>query len=126
MKPRVRFLKDRAMKANLLQRDPTLPIRPVASSLDLFALEISRDILELLPAYIVRNERTVPIDLDGDALVVALEDPADLQLQERIQFIANRELRIAVATRAAIDYLIEAHYSTGDDAEEQESQRAEA
>ena len=114
------------MKANLLQRDPTLPIRPVASSLDLFALEISRDILELLPAYIVRNERTVPIDLDGDALVVALEDPADLQLQERIQFIANRELRIAVATRAAIDYLIEAHDSTGDDAEEQESQRAEA
>lgn len=44
-----------------------------------------------------------------------MENAGDRQLQERIQFVANRELRIAVATRAAIDYLIEAHYAAEED-----------
>lgn len=106
------------MKTNLLQRDIPLPVQLIAGSLDLFTVEISRDVLEQLPAYVVRADRAVPIDLDGDVLVVALEDAGDFQLHERIRFIADRELRIAVATRAAIDYLIEAHYATVVDAED--------
>ena len=107
------------MHANVLQRKFARPLRLAAGSPDLWPLEISREALEQLPAYIVRAERTVPIDLDGDVLVVAMEDPGDFQLQEKIQFIANRELRIAVATRAAIDYLVAAYYAAVDDSDDQ-------
>src|SRR5580765_5074161 len=107
------------MNSNSAPRNFALPIRLAAVSLDLFALEISHDVLALLPPYIVRAERTVPVELDGDVLVVALENPGDFQLRERIQFIANRELRVAVATRAAVDHLIEAYYATVEETDDQ-------
>jgi hypothetical protein len=106
------------MYANPLKPEIAAPMRLVSNSLNRLACGITRDVLEQLPAYVVRAERAVPVDLDGEVLVVALENPGDLQLQERIQFIANRELRIAVATRAAIDSLIETHYAPIEDTED--------
>src|SRR5207302_5691313 len=81
---------------------------------DLFVRYIPPCVLELLPTYVVRAARTVPVALEGDVLVVAMEDPDDFDLQDKIRYIADRELRIAAATSAAVDFAIETYYARMD------------
>src|SRR5690242_6289338 len=61
---------------------------------------ISPHVLRRLPACVVRSERVVPIDLEGETLVVAAQDPTDFGLQERIRYISGRDLRVIAAPPA--------------------------
>jgi hypothetical protein len=78
---------------------------------------ISSDVREQLPGYVVRTDRVVPIGLDGDILVVAVDDPNDVEVHERIQFISGRPLRITLASSTALDHAIKVHYPFEDDEE---------
>src|SRR5690348_7777277 len=71
---------------------------------------ISPHVLRRLPACVVRSERVVPIDLEGETLVVAAQDPADFGLQERIRYISGRDLRVIAAPLASISQAIERFY----------------
>ena len=106
------------MNTTTLPREISLSLQFGPDTPNLYALDIAPDVLQQLPAFVVRADRAVPIELDGDVLVVALEDPGDRKLHERIQYIADRELRIEVAPRAALEYLIAAHYAAEEETED--------
>jgi type IV pilus assembly protein PilB len=84
---------------------------------DLYARNLTSEVLEQLPAWVVRRYRIMPIALDATCLVVALEDPEDLDLLEKIRFITDRDLRVVFASRAALDCAIDTWYPAPDDVE---------
>jgi hypothetical protein len=77
--------------------------------------DISPHIREQIPGYVVRTDRVVPVGLEGDVLVVAMEDPGDAAVRERIRFITGRALRITVASSSALDRAIRVHYAFEDE-----------
>jgi hypothetical protein len=103
------------MKSNFVPDRPDKGHRLSDDGIDLFFRDISPDVRQQLPGYVVRVDRVVPIGLEGEVLVVAMEDPDDVELHERIRFITDRPLRITVASSRAIDQAIKAHYPFDDD-----------
>ena len=77
---------------------------------DQFLKDISPYVRQQLPGYVVRTDRVIPVGLEGDVLVVAMEDPDDVEVHERIRFITDRELRITIASSTALDHAIKVHY----------------
>lgn len=96
-----------------------LPRQEVAGYelVDLYARNLTSEVLDQLPPWVVRRYRVMPIALDATCLVVALQDPEDLALLEKIRFITDRDLRVVFASRAALDCAIETWYPAADDAD---------
>lgn len=90
-------------------------VRRPREAIDLFVCHVPLDVRERLPAFIVRTDRVVPVALEGDVLVVVMEDPDNYDLRCKIEFVADRELRVVVATSAVIDNLIETYFPVGHD-----------
>ncbi len=55
-------------------------------------LQISPDILRMIPAEIARKHRVLPIRQENDSLVVGVENPEHTEAIERLQFVTNRQL----------------------------------
>ena len=73
---------------------------------DLFIREIPSCILAQMPRTLVESHSVLPIEMEGDVLVVAVPDPDEYGLKERIQFVCNREIRMVVASREGMDYAV--------------------
>jgi biotin carboxyl carrier protein/serine/threonine protein kinase len=78
--------------------------------INLDEVNIPYDILELVPEEIARENATLPLSLEGDALKVLLSDPRDLETIEKLRFILNREILIAIAPRENILEAINRYY----------------
>src|SRR5262245_57872319 len=75
------------MQTNFMRERPDKNRRPSSDGGDLPLNDISPHIREQIPGYVVRTDRVVPVGLEGDVLVVAMEDPDDTAIRERIRFI---------------------------------------
>ena len=103
------------MSSSILRGRPDKNRRVSDDGVEQLLNNIAPDLREQLPGYVVRTDRVVPIALEGDVLVVAVEDPSDVAVHERIRFISGRPLRIAVASSTALDHAIRVHYPFDDD-----------
>lgn len=66
--------------------------------------------LALVPAELAYDRSILPLELRGDALRVALADPADADTIHLLQFLAGKRLQLVVAARADLDRAIVRHY----------------
>ena len=73
-------------------------------------IKIPEDIIELVPETIARENATLPLSLEGDALKVLLTDPLDVETIEKLRFILNRQIQIALAPRENILEAINRYY----------------
>ncbi len=69
--------------------------------------KIPDEILEILPLSMIKKYRAVPIERNGNILIVAMEDPTDLNAIADIRFYTNYNIDIAIATPSGIDKVIE-------------------
>ena len=77
-------------------------------------LEIPEPILRMVPAHFARTEKVLPIRLEGDTLVLAVDEFDDdnlermdrLLLMEKLRFVCNREIRFVTAPRVSLRYAI--------------------
>lgn len=67
--------------------------------------------IRLVPAYLVKNHRCLPISKDGKRLRVAMENPLDLIAIEDIELATGCTVEPAVATSDAITSAIERFYA---------------
>ena len=81
-----------------------------AQPVDLYRRRIPADVLELLPASVVREHRVVPIDERDGTLVVAMADPPDRDTIDKLRFILNRAVEPVLATPTAIGFAIRTYY----------------
>ena len=82
--------------------------------IDLTSMDVSQDVIELLPESVARENTIFPLAEVGSALQVATSDPGDMELQEKLRFILNRDVEMSLAPRQQIVEAINRHYGLSD------------
>lgn len=83
---------------------------------DLREVSIPPNIVELVPESVARENIIMPMSEDNGALRVLLADPQDFETLEKLRFILNRQIDVAVASREAINEAINRYYGqTGEE-----------
>ncbi len=67
-------------------------------------------VVELISESIARENCVLPYEEDGDALVVVVSDPDDVEVFEKLRFILQRPIEAVVSSREAIQEAINQHY----------------
>jgi type IV pilus assembly protein PilB len=71
---------------------------------------IPPNVVELVPESVARENAILPMSEEDGALKVIVSDPSDLDTQEKLRFILNREVRYALAPRESILEAINRYY----------------
>lgn len=71
---------------------------------------IPPSIIELVPESIARENAILPMSRDDGALKVIASDPLDFDMLDKLRFILNCEIRLALAPRESILESINRHY----------------
>ena len=66
---------------------------------DLTEKTIPQTIVEMVPESVARENAVIPLSEEDGALKVLVSDPFDYETFEKLQFILNRKVDIALATR---------------------------
>jgi type IV pilus assembly protein PilB len=82
--------------------------------IDLAGLEVPQEVVSLLPESVARENTIFPVAESGSSLRVATCDPSDLDTQEKLRFILNRDVELALAPREQIVEAINRHYGMSD------------
>ncbi len=77
---------------------------------DLRDVPIPPHVVELVPESVARENAVIPLAEEDGALKVLTSDPFDYETQEKLQFILNRKVDIALATRESILEAINRNY----------------
>lgn len=79
--------------------------------IDLTSVQISPSVIELVPESVARENLVVPVAMDeSGALTVAMHDPMAFEVLDKLRFIINREIKVAVSPKEAIQSAINRHY----------------
>lgn len=79
-------------------------------AIDLGTLDISQAVIGLVPESVARENVVLPLRMDGDSLVVAINDPMKFEVIDKLRFILNREIKCEVSANDAILTAINRHY----------------
>jgi type IV pilus assembly protein PilB len=77
---------------------------------DLRDVPIPPSVVELVPESVARENAVIPLAEEDGALKVLCSDPFDYETFEKLQFILNRKVNIALATRESILEAINRNY----------------
>ena len=84
--------------------------------IDLHEVAIPPSVVELVPESVARENAILPMaELDDGALRVIVSDPNDLDTFDKLRFILNRKVEIALAPRENILEAINRHYGQMED-----------
>jgi type IV pilus assembly protein PilB len=81
---------------------------------DLEGMTVPDEVIDLVPESVARENTILPLREEGTMLRVATSDPTDIDTQEKLRFILNREVEMTLAMRAQIVESINRHYGSGD------------
>jgi type IV pilus assembly protein PilB len=73
-------------------------------------LEISPEAIQRLPVSVARENNAIPIMVDETTLTVAIDNPMNLEILEKLRFIANLEIKACVANKESIINAINQQY----------------
>ena len=77
-------------------------------------ISVPEEIVQLLPESVARENTIFPLSESGGTLRIATCDPTDMDAQEKLRFILNREVEMALAVREQIVESINRHYGLSD------------
>jgi type IV pilus assembly protein PilB len=72
--------------------------------------EISPTVIELVPESVARENMVIPLSLEDESLLVAVSDPMAVEVLDKLRFILNRDIKVAIAPVDAIQTSINRHY----------------
>ncbi|MEY3206031.1 MAG: hypothetical protein RLZZ21_2362 [Planctomycetota bacterium] len=81
---------------------------------DLTALTVPAEVVALLPESVARENTIFALAESSGTLRIATSDPTDIDTQEKLRFILNREVEMALAPRDQIVEAINRHYGVSD------------
>ena len=81
---------------------------------DLEGMTVPDEVIDLVPESVARENTILPLREEGTMLRVATSDPTDIDTQEKLRFILNREVEMTLAMRDQIVESINRHYGSGD------------
>jgi type IV pilus assembly protein PilB len=78
--------------------------------IDLDGREISPAVIELVPESVARENMVIPLSLEDDSLFVAVSDPMAVEVLDKLRFILNRDIKVAISPVDSIQTAINRHY----------------
>jgi len=84
-------------------------------AVDLSTMDIEKPILELIPPEIARRYKVLPVARRDETLLVALEDPLNINTLDNLRYILKRNVEAVVADGDDIAASIERSYGVGEE-----------
>lgn len=69
---------------------------------DITKLEIPESVIELMPEAVARENIVIPMLETDRGLKILMSEPGDIETVEKLRFILNRDVTVALATRSGI------------------------
>jgi type IV pilus assembly protein PilB len=73
---------------------------------DLETFRIDEGVVGLLPPDAIYRYHFVPLELDGDVLVIAVSDPTDIVRLDELEMVLDRPLRVTISTATDIEAIL--------------------
>jgi type IV pilus assembly protein PilB len=73
-------------------------------------VEIPSAVVQLVPESVARENVILPLSADNGTLKIIMSDPMDFETVDKLRFILNRDVEIALAPRESIQEAINKHY----------------
>ena len=80
--------------------------------IDLNEVEIPPGVVELIPESLARENIVMPMSQEGGTIKVIMHDPLNFETIEKLRFVLNREITIALAPKEAIVEAINRYYGS--------------
>jgi type IV pilus assembly protein PilB len=77
---------------------------------DLEGRQIPNSVIELVTESMARENLVIPIDVAGDSVVIAMHNPNNIEVLDKLRFVMNRDLKVVMATLESIQGAINRHY----------------
>ncbi|MFN8707816.1 MAG: GspE/PulE family protein [Planctomyces sp.] len=77
---------------------------------ELEGLQIPNSVIELVTESMARENIVIPTGVEGDAVVIAMHNPNNIEVLDKLRFVLNREIRIVMAPLESIQGAINRHY----------------
>jgi type IV pilus assembly protein PilB len=77
---------------------------------DLDNTEIPHSMIELVPESVARENTCIPVEFMGERLVVAVTDPMNVEIMDKLRFILNKDVELTMASKESIQSAINRHY----------------
>ncbi len=77
---------------------------------ELREIEIPPSVVELVPESLARENIVMPLAQENGAIKVIMHDPMDFDTLDKLRFVLNREIEVALAPREAIVEAINKYY----------------
>jgi type IV pilus assembly protein PilB len=87
--------------------------------IELGEIEIPASVVELVPESLARENVVMPLAQENGAIKVIMHDPMDFETIDKLRFVLNREIEVALAPKEAIVEAINRYY--GSSSQETES-----
>ena len=84
--------------------------------------EIRPNAVALIPEVIARKYSIIPIDVTDNTLIIAMEDPRDIQAMEELAALTRKRIEPVLSTTQDIQEMIDITYRVGGEIEKQLSQ----
>ena len=78
--------------------------------ISLLHVDIPKKVLRRLPRAVALECKAIPVRMDGDKLEVALVDPTDVEVLEKIEKAAETAITPLIAPESSIEQMIERYY----------------
>jgi type IV pilus assembly protein PilB len=80
--------------------------------IDLSEVEIPSSVVELVPESLARENTVMPLAQENGAIKVIMHDPMNFDTIDKLRFVLNREIEIALAPKEAIVEAINRYYGS--------------
>ena len=80
--------------------------------IDLHEIEIPSAVVELVPESVARDNIVMPLTSEGGTIKVIMHDPMDFDTIDKLRFVLNREIEVALAPKEAIVEAINRYYGS--------------
>ena len=89
---------------NFLSRQYGVP------SISLNEVEVSEDILNLIPKDVAERHNLIPVNRQGNSLIVAMSDPSNIYAMDDIKFLTGYNVEVVVTTESSIKQALDRYY----------------
>ncbi len=79
---------------------------------DLHDIDIPPAVVELVPESVARDNIVMPLIQEGGTIKVIMHDPMDFDTIDKLRFVLNREIEVALAPKEAIVEAINRYYGS--------------
>ena len=83
-------------------------------SISLDEVDVSDDVLKLIPKDVAERHNVVPINRQGNSLIVAMSDPSNIYAMDDIKFLTGYNVEVVVSTESSIKGALDRYYSDED------------